>query len=138
MLSYCCEMVIFMKETTIKQVINYFPGQPEIPPKFSLIEAKIGQDASKYTLEQLNTIRKRYCSEVRLSEIVFHLVAVVDSNSFIAGWIVPSVLVSHIMKSTRDMKQSLYQEYKITSLTLDAMWLFITEAEIAIMFRRCM
>ena len=130
MQSYCCEMVIFMKETTIKQLINYFPGEPEIPPKFSLIEAKIGQDASKCTLEQLNTIRKRYCSEVKLSEIVFHLVAVVDSNSFIVRWIVPSVLVSDIMKSTGNVKLSLYEEYRITSLTLDAMWLFLSDVEI--------
>ena len=135
MRSYCSEMKIFMKETTIKQLINYFPGQPEIPPKFSLVEAKIGQDASKCTLEQLNNIRKRYCSEVRLSEIVFHLVAVVDSNSFIVRWIVPSVLVSHIMKSTRYIKQCLYQECKITSLTLDAMWLYISvPAEVDTMF----
>ena len=119
MRSYCSEMKKFMKETTIKQLIHHLPGQPEIPPKFSLIEAKIGQDASKCTLEQLNTIRKRYCIEVKLSEIVLHLVAVVDSNSFIVRWIVPSLLMSGIMKSTGNIKQGVYQETKITSLTLD-------------------
>jgi hypothetical protein len=82
MRSYCSEMAVFMKETTIKQLIEaeYFPGQTEIPPKFSLIEAKIGEDSSKLTLEQLNRLRKRYCSEVKLSDIVFHLVSVVESN----------------------------------------------------------
>ena len=134
MRSYCSEMKIFMKETTIKQLINYFPGQPEIPPKFSLIEAKIGRDASKCTLEHLNNIRKRYCCEVKLSEIVFHLVAVLDSNSFIVRWIIPSALVSDIMKSTGNIKQNLYQECKITSFTLDAMWLHISEPEIGTMF----
>jgi hypothetical protein len=80
MRSYCSEMIVFMKETTIKQLIDHLPGQAEVPPNFSLIEAKIGYNVSDYTLEQLNTIRKRYCSEVKLSEIVFHLVAVVESN----------------------------------------------------------
>ena len=80
MRSYCSEMVLFMKETTIKQLVGHLPGQLEVPPKFSLIEAKIGGDASKCTLEQLNTIRRQYCSELRLSEIVYHLVAVVESN----------------------------------------------------------
>jgi hypothetical protein len=56
------------------------PGQAEVPPKFPLIEAKIGDNASECTLEELNTIRKRYCSEVKLSEIVFHLLAYVESN----------------------------------------------------------
>ena len=134
MQSYCCEMAKFMKETTIKQLIDHLPGQPEIPPKFSLVEAKIDRDASKCTLEQLNTIRKKYCSEVKLSEIVFHLVAVVDSNSFIVRWIVPSVLVSDIIKCTGNIEQSLYQETKITSLTLDAMWLYMCEAEIEAMW----
>ena len=75
MTMYSSDICIFMKETTIKQLIeaDHFPGQTEIPPKFSLIEAKIGEDASKCTLEQLNRLRKRYCSEVKLSEIVFHL-----------------------------------------------------------------
>ena len=67
MRSYCSEMVVFMKETTIiKQLIDHLPGQTEIRPKFSLIEAKIGEDANKCTLEQLNRLRKRYCSEVKL------------------------------------------------------------------------
>ena len=127
---YCSEMKVFMKETTIKQLINHLPGKTEIPPKFSLIEAKIGQNASECTLEELNTLRKRYCSEVRLSEIVFHLVAIVESNSFIVRWLVPSILVSDIMKSTKNVAQTFYQKYKITSLTVNGMWLFLSEAEV--------
>ena len=137
MISYCSEMVVFMKETTIKQLIetDRFPGQTEIPPKFSFIEAKIGEDASKCTLEHLNNIRKRYCSEVKLSDIVCHLVAVVESNSFIVRWLVPSALVDDIVTSTRHFAdQSFYQEYKIISLTLDGMWLFLSAAEIDAMW----
>ena len=134
MRSYCSEMVLFMKETTIKQLIDHLPGQAEIPPKFSLIEAKIGENASEYTLEQLNTIRKRHCSELKLSEIVFHLLALVDSNSFIVGWLIPSAIVSDIMKSARSVDQSFYEEYKITSLTLNGMWLFLSGAEIDAMW----
>ena len=137
MRSYCSEIKMFMKETTIKQLIDHLPGQAEVPPKFSLIEAKIGENAGEYTLEQLNTIRKRYCSELRLSEIVFHLVAIVESNSFIVRWLVPSALVSDIIvKADRYVGQSFYQEYKITSLTLDGMWLFLSAAEIDALWSR--
>ena len=134
MQSYCSEIVMFMKETTIKQLIDHLPGQTEIPPKFSLIEAKIGQNASECTLEQLDKIRKRYCGEVKLSEIVFHLVAVVESNSFIARWLVPSAIVNDIVRSTRNVDQSFYQEYKITSLTLDGMWLYVSKEELEAMW----
>ena len=138
MITYSSDMCIFMKETTIKQLIeaDHFPGQTEIPPKFSLIEAKIGEDASRCTLEQLNRLRKRYCSEVKLSEIVFHLVAVVKSNSFIVRWLVPSALVDDIIKSTKNLNQSFYQEYKITFFTLNGMWLFISKTETDAMWSR--
>ena len=80
MTTYSNDMQIFMKETIIKQLIDHLPGQTEIPPKFSLIEAKIGQNMGECTLAQLNTIRIRYCPEVQLTEIVFHCVAVVESR----------------------------------------------------------
>ena len=135
MRSYCSEVTVFMQETTIKQLINHLPGETEIPPKFSLIEAKIGEDTSKCTLQHLNRLRKRYCSEVKLSEIVFHLVALEKSNSFIVRWLVPSALVDDIVKSSRYfIDQSFYQEYKITSLTLDGMWLHMSEAELKVMW----
>ena len=80
MLLYCSEMVVFMKETTIKQLANYFPGQAEVSPNFSRIKAKFGENFSDYTLEEVNKIRKEYCSGLRLSEIVFHMLAFVTSN----------------------------------------------------------
>ena len=138
MQAYGRDMKDFMRRTTLKQLIelNYFPGQSEIPQKFSIFQAKIDRDASECTLEHINVIRRRYCCEVKLSEIVFHLVAVVESNSFIVRWLVPSALVSDIMKSFRNIERRIYQECKIASLTLDAMWLFVTEAESGKMWTR--
>ena len=134
MVSYCSEMVVFMKETTIEQLRGHLPGEPEVPPKFSLMKARIGEDPSKYTLEDINTIRKQYCSKLKLSEIVLHLLTFKKSNSFIVWWVVPTILVSDVMKSGKTIDQSFYQECKITSLTLDGMWLFLSEAEIDAMW----
>ena len=136
MTTYSSDIVTFMKETTIKQLIesDHFFGQPDIPPNFSLLKARIGQDASKCTVEHLNRLRKKYCSKVQLSKIVCHLVAVVESNSFIVRWLVPSALVPDIVKSTRFVDQSFYQEFRITSLTLDGMWLYMRESEIDAMW----
>ena len=114
MATYSSDIVTFMKETTIKQLIesDHFSSQPDIPPKFSLLKTRIGKDASKCTLEHLNQLRKRFCSEVQLSKTVCLMVAVVKSNSFIVRWLVPSALVDDIMKSTRNVDQSFYQEYQ--------------------------
>ena len=136
MVSYCGEMVVFMKETTIEQLRGHLPGEPEVPPVFSKLKAKIGEDASKYTLEQVNKFRKEYCGNLKLSEMVVHLFTFKKSNSFIVWWVVPSALVSDIMNSARNIDQSFYQEYKITSLTLDGMWLFLSESEIDAMWSK--
>jgi hypothetical protein len=104
-------------------------GQAEVPQNFFIFQAKIDRDASECTLEHINVIRRRYCCEIKLSEIIFHLVAVVESNSFIIRWLVPSALVSDIMKSFRNVEFSFYRTNKITSLTLDSMWLFLNQAE---------
>ena len=124
MRSYSIDMQDFMKKTTIRQLIDDLPGQSDVPPKFSLLKAKIDRDASECTLEEINTLRRRYCSEVNLSEIIFHLVAVTNSNSFIVHWIVPSVLASDLATSTRAMESSFFQENAIISLSLNKTWLY--------------
>ena len=49
------------------------------------------------------------------------------SGSFTVSWCIPSAAVSYIVKYSRN---SLYQEYKITSLTLNGMWIFLSDTEI--------
>ena len=89
MSTYCEDMQVFMKQTTIKELIDCLPGQRETPPNFEVLKAKIGEDASECTLDRVNTLRKRFCAEVRLSEVVLCLIALEDSNSFIISWLVP-------------------------------------------------
>ena len=78
MRSYESDILMFMKETTIAQLTDCLPGQAEAPTKFYLL--KIDEDPHKYTLKELDIIRRRYCPEMLLSEIVFHLIAKVESN----------------------------------------------------------
>ena len=132
MRAYCSDMQDFMRCTTIKQLIESecFPGQPEVPLKFSLIEAKIGEDASMCTLEQLNSLRRKICSEVKLSEILFHLVALAESNSYIVRWLLPSVFLFDLIKSIGNIADDFFQMYKITSITVDGMWLNMSGTKI--------
>ena len=75
MLSYESDIQIFMKQTTCAQLIDYFPSQEEISPKFSRFVAKLDKDPHNYTLKELDEVRRMYCPALRLSEIMFHLVA---------------------------------------------------------------
>ena len=124
MRSYSSDMQKFMEEKTIEQLIGHIPGQFQEDPKFSLLEAKIGLDAGKCTLKKVNDIRFCYCSKVKLSKIIFHLVAVTKANSFIVKWLVPAVIVSDLMTSTRAIESNFFQENAIISLSLHKTWLY--------------
>ena len=114
-----------MQQTTIQQLIAArLPGEPEISPKFELLKAKISRDATTYTLAEINDLRRRLCAEIRLCEIVFHLVALEDSNSFIISFIVPSVLLPDVFESARKLDDSFYQRENIAYIFVGNRWVY--------------
>ena len=115
---YCNDVQVFMKQTTIKELIDHLPGKKETPSNFEVLKAKIGENARECTLDRINTLRKRFCAEVRLSEIVFCLIALEDSNSFIVSWLVPSVLVPDLIEVARNLKESFFDMESIKSLSI--------------------
>ena len=123
--AYGSDIQVFMQQTTIQQLIAArLPGEPKIPPEFELLKAKISQDATKYTLAEINDLRRRLCAEIRLCEIVFHLVALEDSNSFIISFIVPSVLIPDVIKSARKLDDSFFQRESIAFFYIRNRWLY--------------
>ena len=122
MMSYCDDMQVFMKKTTIKELIGCLPGRKKALPNFDVLKAKIGKDTSKCTLHQINTLRKRFCAEVKLSEVVFCLIALEDSNSFIISWLVPSVLVHDLMESAREIEEIFFDIENVVSLSIGNRW----------------
>ena len=124
MQSYCCDMQTFMKQTTIKQLINFLPGKRETPQNFTFLRAKIGESANTCTLDKIDTLRKRFCAEVRLSEVVFCLIALDDSNSFIVSWLVPSILVPNLIESAKEIEESFFDMENIISLSVGNRWLY--------------
>ena len=85
---------------------------------------KINEDASMYTLADINDLRRKFCAELRLSEIVFHLIAINDSNSFILSFLVPSVLVPDIIESARKLDDSFFQRENIAYAHVGNRWLY--------------
>ena len=123
--AYGSDNQVFMQQTTIQQLIAArLPGEPEIPPKFELLEAKISQDATKYTLAEMNDLRRTFCAETRLSEIVFHLVALKHSNSFIISFIVPSILLPDVIESARKLDDSFFRRESIAFFYVRNHWLY--------------
>ena len=72
--SYSDDILVFLKKTTVKQLMNVWPGQQEPPPNFSKLRARINENPSTYTLYELDQLRKRFCSELKLTDIVLVLI----------------------------------------------------------------
>ena len=103
------DVVQFMKKTTVKQLMDHWPGQQEIPPNLSKLQAKIDEDPThSYTLYNLDQKRRHFCSGVRLSEVVLVLIGLKMSNSFIVEWLVPSALVPQLVESAKQINFGFY------------------------------
>ena len=122
--SYSDEVLKFMKETTVKQLMDVWPGHQEIPPSFSKLRAKIDQDPRIYTLHELDRLRRRFCAGVKLTDIVLVLIGLETANSFIAEWLVPSTLMPHLMESSRGLEFGFYLRERILKMTLDEKQIF--------------
>ena len=117
-LSYRNNVLVFMKNTTLKQLMNVWPGQQEIPPNFSTLRANIDKDPSTYTLYELDQVRRRFCSGVKLTDIVLVLIRLETANSFTAEWLIPSALIPKLMESTREVDDELYLQEHILKMTV--------------------
>ena len=117
MSAYSVKMKSFLSQTTVLQLMDHWPGRRDIPPHFEELMAVIDGDPSTYTLQQLDDLRRRLCSETRLSETIFVLIGVGKKNSFVVRWVFPSIFVPRL-KSVISSLRSFYQREHIFSVTV--------------------
>ena len=137
MRSYCNYMLIFTKQSTVRQLINLSALQSGHYEHFVAAKCRIMEETSYYRLEKLLEFRTRFCAITSFNEACFVIDEINNmemSGSFTVTWLVPSAAVSYTLKFTRNIFQIIYQEYKITSLTLDGMWIFLSAAEIDVLW----
>ena len=120
MVAYSREVEVFIDETTVEQLTKVWPGRQKIPPDFVKLTTMIDEDPSRYTLRQLNDLRRKFCCETSLTETVLILIGVGKKNSFLIHWIIPSVYVSKSKSVIGKWKKltTFYKQEKIASVTL--------------------
>ena len=126
MKTYNVDLIRFMKETTVKQLMDVWPSQqPEdIPPYFLKLRAKLDQDPTTCTLYELDQLRRRFCAAVRLTEIVLVLIGLESTNSFVAEWILPSTINPLLMKFANMLDSGYYLHERILEMTVDKIHIF--------------
>ena len=126
MSAYDGEIQVFLDETTITQLQDHLPGRQELPPHFNKLQMVIDKDPGKCSLRMVNDLRKQFCSETQLSEIVFVLIGIGKANSFILIFMVPSVLGSKMVESISAVDDSFYQREGIISISLNQQQLYLS------------
>ena len=88
------------------------------------MQTKIDENPSEYTLYQLDQLRKRYCCELKLTDLVLVLIRLEESTSFIVEWIIPSALVPQLMESARNINLGFYLQEHILKVTVNEKQIF--------------
>ena len=119
--SYVERIKIFMKRTTVEELMHahYWPGDEVCPEHFSRFYAKISDNPKTYTLEKLNHLRRNLCSVLRLSEVLFNLVWIGASSSFIAVWLIPYMVVMKLTESFSNVEKVFFEDNHILMIELN-------------------
>lgn len=109
----------FIHETTVGNIIDYWPGDEISCESYSKLKAKLKDDPKTYTLEQLNNFRRKFCSKVRLSEIICGLVSLEPAKSFFVTWLIPTVVVPELKRSISQIDHHFCESEHIVIISID-------------------
>ena len=118
----------FKNETTVGDLIDYWPGQriPDYDTTYQELRIKFEGDPKVYSLEKLDIFRRKYCNALRLSDFisVFILEFVEAASSFYAIWIIPTVIAPDVIAAAKCVGSSFYVKDGIVMVSLHGESLF--------------
>jgi hypothetical protein len=127
MSEYVEKVQLFKRTTTVSELIEYWPGVKIPESNFSSLRARIGADPGAYTLEELDKLRRRFFGQLRLSDFLSAsiLVQLERSNSFVAVWLIPTVLIPKLEEMTSQSGDTLFRAENILQLSVDKKSLYV-------------
>ena len=124
MKSYVSAIQAFMRDTTVADLMDCWPGDEQPHLNYSKLRAKFKDDPKSYTLERLDNFRRKFCSKVRLSEFIFGLILLESGESFLATWLVPTAITSELAMLIRQIERSFYEEENVLWVSLDSVYFY--------------
>ena len=123
---YIEKVQLFKKATTVSELIDYWPGLEVPMSNYSRLRAKIGDDPRTYTLEELDNFRRKFFSHLKLSDFisVSILMLLEHTNSFIATWLIPTVIIPGLIEVFHRLHSSFVWAEHILELSVDERTLF--------------
>ena len=125
MISYSDDVVVFMKKTTVKDLMDLnWPGKQKIPEDFSNLWAKIDDTPTTFTLYELDQLRRRFYSKAKLVNVVSIIVGLDEANSFIVQWLFPSALVPQLIEVAKEIDFAFFLRERILKMVVDEKQIF--------------
>ena len=121
MSEYKSDLGQFCRVTTIGEIIRSWPGRVEPPPSFTEFTNTLDRDSSTFTLEELEQLRLKICSEFTLSSFILMFRGVVE-GSLVITWAVPSSIVAELRQNLLEKARSkcfFFEENAIMSVSID-------------------
>ena len=118
MKAYVAEVTVFMRETTVADVMDLLPGHEILHLNYSKVKAKFAGDPKDYTLEKLNKIRRTIFSRVRLSEFISWVISMETTGSFIVYWLIHNSVVPGFLEAAKYFDSVFCKDSDLISLSL--------------------
>lgn len=120
MSEYKSDLGQFRQVTTVGEMIHTWPGRVEPPPSFTEFTNTLDRDASAFTLEELEELRLKICSEFTLSRFILMFHRVVE-GSLVITWVVPSSIVAELRQNLLEKARSrcpFFEENAIVNISI--------------------
>lgn len=116
---YISELSRFERKITVSEFKDHWDGRREIPASYCELTARINANPNHYTLDRLNTLRKKLCKQFvpPLPEFSILHCKFDDTGKVVIEWCIAQDLVPAIFKGSNDPKNlSFFAENGIETL----------------------
>ena len=125
---YVDDMQVFMRETTIGDMLPHWQGKRPTSGDFRELWIKVNRDHKTYTLEKLNDLRNKHSAKIKLSAVLSGIVYLSPGGSFFAVWAIPSVAVDEVALAIRRVDPTFYETEDISMIILDSKLVYLSES----------
>jgi hypothetical protein len=132
---YVQDLEVFESHISVHDLIEFWPGQDNMPKKYSEASVKIDKDPKVCTLAELNVIRQKLFVAFwpplsEYAKLVMHFKKFLN-GCFVVVWVLPSYLATELAKAINSLEvQALLEENQVLSLSVQNKVLYVGPSQI--------
>ena len=118
---YRRQLLDLLGRVTVMQAAqgSFFPVMDkDIPQGFTKVKTHVETNPDGVRLIDVIQYRNKFASEVRMSHLVFRLMAVINQNSFLLVWLVPTVIVPILEDAIKKVDVRFFRDNEISSVSI--------------------